>query len=84
MKKRFTLFMLVAFCISLATMARNTVVSSSAEFGNAWGALTDGDTISFAPGLMNIGNRTLPATGGTFTFRSQYDHPDSMAIVQLQ
>ncbi|HQP22512.1 MAG TPA: hypothetical protein PLY63_04195 [Bacteroidales bacterium] len=65
-------------------MARNTVVSSSAEFGNAWGALTDGDTISFAPGLMNIGNRTLPATGGTFTFRSQYDHPDSMAIVQLQ
>ncbi|HQN88083.1 MAG TPA: hypothetical protein PKX83_07220 [Bacteroidales bacterium] len=84
MKKRFTLFMLVVFCISLATMARNTVVSSSAEFGNAWGALTDGDTISFAPGLMNIGNRTLPATGGTFTFRSQYDHPDSMAIVQLQ
>lgn len=84
MKKRFTLFVLVAFCFSLATMAKNTVVASSAEFANAWGALADGDTISFAPGLMNVGNRTLPATGGTFTFRSQYDHPDSMAIVQLQ
>lgn len=84
MKKRFTLFMILVCCLSIATIARNTVVTNSTEFGNVWGALTDGDTISFAPGLINIGNRTLPETGGTFTFRSQYDHSDSMAIVQLQ
>lgn len=84
MKKRITLLMLAVCCLSLNITAKNTVVKNSSEFNNAWGAMADGDTISFAPGLMNVGNKTLPATGGTFTFRSQYEDPDSMAIVQLQ
>jgi hypothetical protein len=85
MKKLVTLFMVVACCVSFTIQARTTLVKTATEFSNAWSAATDGDTILCAPGSYGLGKDKLafPANG-IITVRSQYEEPDSMAILQMQ
>ncbi|MDD4640480.1 MAG: hypothetical protein PHF92_03855 [Bacteroidales bacterium] len=85
MKKLFTFFLIVAFSVSFSVQAKSTLVKSATEFSNAWSAATDGDTILCAPGSYGLGKDKLafPANG-IITVRSQYEEPDSMAILQMQ
>ncbi len=85
MKKLVTLFMVVACCVSFTIQARTTLVKTATDFSNAWSAATDGDTILCAPGSYGLGKDKLafPANG-IITVRSQYEEPDSMAILQMQ
>lgn len=81
MKRLSTFLLLFLAVFSFGLQAKNTLVTNDTELTAAWNSGVEGDTIFCANGTYNPGANLKFPLNGTIVVKSEYDDPDSMAVI---